>query len=140
MFKLSFLSLFVLSFQSIFAQQAADTTNNATSGARIEFSNDTYDFGDIFQGDQVEHVFTFKNTGNAPLVLQGVITTCGCTAPKWPKEPIAPGEEGEIKILFNSSGRMGWQNKIITVRSNAYNADLRLKISAMVIPSKKRGG
>lgn len=110
-----------------------------TNVAEIFFETDSHEFGDIFQGDKVQHTFSFTNTGNAPLVLSGVLTTCGCTAPVWPKEPILPGDSGDITIVFNSTGRVGWQNKIITVRSNAQVGDVRLKISAMVLPSKKKG-
>lgn len=118
------------------AQQANDDSTQA-NGASISFSEMQHDFGDIHQGDVVEHIFQFENTGDKPLVLNNVLTTCGCTAPEWPKEPIASGEKGEIKVVFNSSGKMGRQNKIITVRSNSEGSDRRLKIIAMVLPKKE---
>ncbi|MDZ7606384.1 MAG: DUF1573 domain-containing protein [Cyclobacteriaceae bacterium] len=85
----------------------------------------------------MEHIFSFKNTGSGPLVIQNVLSTCGCTAPEWPKEPIDAGAEGKIKIVFNSKGKIGRQNKVITVRSNARDGDGRLFITAMVLPKKK---
>lgn len=90
-----------------------------TSGPAITFEEKTYEFGDIHQGDVVEHTFKFTNTGDTPLVITNVTTTCGCTAPKWPKEPIQAGDEGEILVKFNSRGKRGVQNKPITVYSNA---------------------
>ncbi|NME72199.1 DUF1573 domain-containing protein [Flammeovirga aprica] len=90
-----------------------------TAGPVITFEEKTYEFGDIHQGDVVEHTFKFSNTGDTPLVITNVTTTCGCTAPKWPKEPIQPGDSGEILVKFNSRGKRGVQNKPITVYSNA---------------------
>ncbi|MCC5932005.1 MAG: DUF1573 domain-containing protein [Cyclobacteriaceae bacterium] len=129
---LLFLFRLLLPVEMVHAQAQANVPD-------ISFETDSHEFGDIFQGDKVQHTFSFTNNGNAPLVLNGVLTTCGCTAPVWTKEPVLPGEEGKITIVFNSAGRVGWQNKIITVRSNAESGDVRLKISAMVLPSKKKG-
>jgi hypothetical protein len=100
----------------------------------IKFTKNTHDFGDIYQGDVSTHTFTFTNTGNAPLILANVQTTCGCTAPEWTKDPILPGAEGSIKVVYNSSGKMGKQNKIITVYSNASNSEERLSIIVNVLP------
>ena len=61
-------------------------------------------------------------------------TTCGCTAPEWPREPIAPGKTAKIKVVFNSAGKMGMQNKVITVMSNAVNNPERVKIVTNVMP------
>jgi hypothetical protein len=109
----------------------AQTTDNKPV---IKFTKNTHDFGDIYQGDVSTHTFTFTNTGNAPLILANVQTTCGCTAPEWTKDPILPGAEGSIKVVYNSSGKMGKQNKIITVYSNASNSEERLSIIVNVLP------
>ncbi|ANQ50463.1 DUF1573 domain-containing protein [Flammeovirga sp. MY04] len=101
-------------------------------GPIITFAESTYEFGDIHQGDVVEHTFKFTNTGDAPLVIINVSTTCGCTAPKWPKEPIAAGEEGEIIVKFNSRGKRGVQNKPITIQSNA-KSPTRISITTNVL-------
>lgn len=105
-----------------------------TDGARIEFKEDNYDFGEIEQGNKAEHLFSFKNTGNIPLVISNILTTCGCTAPSWPKEPIPPGGSGVIKVIFNSTGKMGKQNKVITVFSNSINQKDQVTIQANIIP------
>jgi len=85
----------------------------------FEFLEETYDFGEIIEGDKPTHEFKFTNTGNTPLIIAGVKASCGCTTPQWPKTPIAPGEEAVIKAIYNSKGRMGKFNKAIRITSNA---------------------
>jgi len=114
--------LLAIAAQGFVLQASAQTA--AANGAVITFEKKTHDFGDIVQGDKVEQVFKFTNTGNEPLIITNVQVTCGCTTPKgWPRDPIAPGGKGEITIAFNSAGKMGKQNKVVTVVSNATNAD-----------------
>ncbi|MEM1408852.1 MAG: DUF1573 domain-containing protein [Bacteroidota bacterium] len=117
------------------AQEAA-TTEASMQGAVITFEEDKFDFGDIYQGDKVEHIFKFENTGNEALIITNVQTTCGCTAPNWPRDPVAPGQEAEIKVVFNSAGKMGIQNKVITIVSNATNPMNRVSIVTNVLPKK----
>ena len=114
------LLIVVMAFADLgFAQQSA--TQN---GPIITFEKKTHDFGDIIQGDKVEETFKFANTGTEPLILTNVQVTCGCTTPKgWPRDPILPGGKGELTIAFNSAGKMGKQNKVVTVVSNAINSD-----------------
>lgn len=104
-------------------------------GSRITFEEESHDFGDISQGDKLEYVYVFENTGTEPLILSNVLTTCGCTATDWPRDPIAPGKSGEINVTFNSSGKMGKQNKVITVISNAVNSQERIKLITNVLPA-----
>lgn len=93
-------------------------------GAVITFEKKTHDFGDILQGDKPEHTYYFTNTGNEPLIITNVQVQCGCTTPKgWARDPIPPGGKGEITIAFNSAGKMGKNNKAVTVISNATNGD-----------------
>lgn len=127
-----FLSFFLV--QSVIAQET-EIDGNA-DGPRIAFVEDTKDFGDITQGDKVSHTFEFENTGNEPLILSNVLTTCGCTATSWPREPITPGETANIEVSFNSAGKMGRQNKVVTIVSNALNAQERVKLITNVLPSK----
>ena len=109
-----------LAFQS-FAQEKKATQKN---GAVITWEKKTHDFGNIIQGDKVEHTFYFTNTGNEPLIISNVQVTCGCTTPKgWPRDPIPPGAQGEITVSFNSSGKMGMQNKPVTLITNAVNPE-----------------
>ena len=114
------LLIVVIAFATLgFAQQSAPK-----NGPVITFEKKTHDFGDIVQGDKVEETFKFANTGTEPLILTNVQVTCGCTTPKgWPRDPILPGGKGELTVAFNSAGKMGKQNKVVTVVSNAVNSD-----------------
>ncbi len=113
-------------------EKAPTTVMNPTSKSKLEFSETSHDFGEIIQGDKVSYVFKFKNTGSEPLVLSNVMTTCGCTATSWPRQPIPPNGSGEIAATFNSAGKMGKQNKYITVVSNASNGNQRVNIICYV--------
>jgi len=123
------------------AKPAANTTAPAQAApaedkATLVFDKNSHDFGDINSGDVVSHSFKFKNTGKAPLILTNVQVTCGCTAPKWPKEPILPGKSSVIEVSFNSAGKSGKQNKVITVTSNATNATEYLTIISNIAAPK----
>ncbi|MBR9860520.1 DUF1573 domain-containing protein [bacterium] len=100
--------------------------------SKIEFEKKTHDFGEFEEGIQATTVFKFKNTGNAPLVLNAVTPSCGCTSPSWTKEPVAPGEEGEIKVVYNSKGRPGQFTKTITVKHNGEGGTVFLNIRGVV--------
>jgi len=97
------------------------------------FEETEYNFGDIKEGDLAEHIFSFKNSGNAPIVIDQVRASCGCTTPEWPKEPIMPGETSSIKAVFNSKGRPGNVYKTITITSNATETTKTLKLRGQVI-------
>ena len=88
-------------------------------GPSIVFEESKYDFGSVMQGGMVDHVFKFKNTGTQPLVISNIGVSCGCTTPEWTKDPVMPGKSGTISAHFNSAGKMGMQNKVLTIESNA---------------------
>jgi len=101
--------------------------------AKIEFTQENHDYGEIpFKGDGACE-FAFRNTGKTPLVLTHVKSTCGCTIPKWPSEPIMAGEQGIIKVSYDTQ-RVGTFNKSIYVYSNASNGVQRLYIRGSVKP------
>ena len=108
--------------------------DDSAAYAQIKFEKSSHNFGEVHQGEKVEKVFIFKNTGTIPLLLSNVLSTCGCTIPEWPKEPIPPGEEREIKVVFDATAKIGRQNKVITIRSNSKDGDCQIRISAMVLP------
>ena len=91
-------------------------------GVIIHLLEDTFDFGDVMEGSVVSHTFVFKNTGKKPLVIYEVNASCGCTTPTWSKEPVAPGETGELKVDFDSKFKNGPFSKFVQLRSNAHNA------------------
>ena len=84
----------------------------------LSFDKDVYDFGKIKEGEKVSYSYTFTNTGKSALIVSNATATCGCTIPKWSQEPIKPGEKGVIKVIFDSKGKTGLQNKTITVIAN----------------------
>lgn len=114
-----------------FSQEAKPAAK--LNGPILTFEKNTHDFGDIYQGDKVEQVFKFTNTGNEPLIITNIQVTCGCTAPEWPRQPIPPGGKGEIKIGFNSAGKMGRQNKTVTVISNSANEDTTISFVTNIL-------
>jgi hypothetical protein len=134
--KLSLILLALVLSVQLFAQNTNEKKASAT-GPAITFLESSFDFGDIYQGDKVTHIFKFENTGTEPLILSNVSTTCGCTAPNWPRDPIAPGKTGELTVTFNSAGKLGLQNKVITIFSNAVNSQERVKIITNILPAKK---
>ena len=109
-----------------------------TAGPIIAWDKSTHDFGDVTQGDKVEHVFKLKNAGTEPLVITNVQVTCGCTTPKgWARDPIAPGQSSELTIVFNSAGKYGKQEKVVSIVSNAVNTDgIQILFSANVVEKK----
>ena len=106
-------------------------------GAKMKFEKTEHDFGTINEGDVVETVFNFTNNGKSELIISKAKASCGCTVPEWPKEPIMPGESGEIKVKFNSKRKPNLQQKQITLETNTDNGKEIIKIRAMVIPEKK---
>jgi len=98
----------------------------------ITFTKTEFDFGKILQGEVVSYTFHFTNTGNVPLIITSVEKSCGCTASDYPREPIAPGEGGDIKITYDSKGHFGFQTKTVTVNSNAIPSATTLRIKAEV--------
>ena len=118
------LAFFALVAGGATAQERAKTkvgapSEQAVSGPALTFEESEYNFGDIVQGDVVEHTFKFKNTGTQPLIIERVDVTCGCTTPAWTKEPVMPGKTGIVTAKFNSAGKLGQQKKAITVHSNS---------------------
>jgi hypothetical protein len=110
------------------------------SGAVISWDKAAYDFGDVFQGEKIEHTFKFTNTGSKDLVITNVEVTCGCTTPKgWPRDPIAPGGSGELTIAFNSAGKIGKQNKVVTITSNSVGTSNQVMFTANVLHKKDSG-
>lgn len=98
----------------------------------LTFDKNEFDFGKILQGEVVSYTFHFKNTGNAPLLITNVEKSCGCTASDYPREPIQPGESGEIKITYDSKGHHGFQSKVLIVKSNTMPSQTAIRIKAEV--------
>lgn len=93
---------------------------NKKAAPKAEFVSGVHDFGKIKESDgNVTCTFKFKNIGDAPLIIQRVQATCGCTSPSYTKEPVLPGKEGEIKVVYSAAGNVGAFEKRLTVFTNA---------------------
>ncbi len=100
-------------------QRRTDFAEFIDNPTEMSFEEMEHDFGTVKEGDQVKHVFKFKNTGDQNLILINVKGSCGCTVPEdWPKHPIAPGETGEISVNFDSQGRVGNVKKSVRIEAN----------------------
>lgn len=104
----------------------------------IKFDNMDHDFGDIESGTKAEHTYKFTNEGTADLVVSNVKASCGCTVPSYTQTPVKPGDSGEIKVTFDSSGKSGNQSKQVTVTLNTEKGTEVLNFKANVVP--KAGG
>lgn len=102
--------------------------------AKIEFDKVKYGFGTVNEGDIVNHVFKFKNTGKIPLIISNARSTCGCTVPKWPKEPIEPGQSGEIPVKFDTKSKPNNQSKEVTITANTYPKETKIYVFGNVTP------
>lgn len=115
------------------AQQNTLTTSKpGEEGSFGWVKGSEHDFGKIPQGTPVTTTFEFTNTGKSPIVISNVKSSCGCTAPDYSKEPIAPGKKGFVKATFNAAS-MGVFNKSLTVVSNANEKDVYLTIKGEVV-------
>ncbi|WP_299103798.1 DUF1573 domain-containing protein [uncultured Tenacibaculum sp.] len=104
----------------------------------ISFDREVHDFGTVPEGEVVKTTFIVTNTGKSDLVITNAQATCGCTVPEWPKNtPIKPGETGEIKVSFNTSGKPNKQSKSVTLYTNTKAGREVVKITGMVTPKKK---
>ena len=119
--NISFLIVFMASFVMAYAQ-----------GPQLTFESNVIDYGTIEKGSDGIRVFRFTNTGDAPLIIEKVYSSCGCTIPKKPEAPIAPGKQGEIQVKYDTN-RLGPIRKTVTVNSNATDQKtVALKIKGTV--------
>ena len=116
---------------SLVAQDDAVTETPAIDGPQMEFVETTVDYGTIEQGSDPYRMFTFTNTGNAPLVITNAKGSCGCTVPTYPKEPIPPSETSEIKVRYDTN-RVGPFTKRVTLTTNMGEEQIVLTIKGKV--------
>ncbi|MAL58487.1 MAG: hypothetical protein CMC14_00415 [Flavobacteriaceae bacterium] len=119
----------------VFVALVALVSFAAQAQAKIEFKSDTIDYGEIAKGSDGVRVFEFTNTGSEPLIISDVKSSCGCTVPEKPKDPIAPGKNGQIKVKYDTN-RVGPIRKTVTVYSNATEPIKALKIKGEVLDGK----
>lgn len=117
---------------------AGVTVAQAQKTAKMEFKSETIDYGEIKKGSDGIRIFEFKNIGDAPLVIEDVKSSCGCTVPKKPEEPILPGKTGQIEVKYDTK-RVGPIRKTVTVYSNADESVKSLKIKGTVVDTPTDG-
>jgi LEA14-like dessication related protein len=120
--------------QPVPANVSTVATADPSSLGQFGFSEMEYDFGTISEGKVVEHLFKFTNEGQAPLVISNITASCGCTSPDWTKTPIKPGEEGFVKVVFNSTAKTGTQAPTVTIQANTNPNVTRLRLKGNVTP------
>ena len=118
------------------------TASGEQSDAKLpvfDFSVDKHDFGIIKQGEKISYAFKFKNAGKGDLVITSASGSCGCTVAEYPKDPIAPGKESVINIVFDSEGKQGMQLKTVTLLANTIPNTKVLTITGeVIVPEKKK--
>lgn len=135
-----------LVFASCSDNSAAENSNAETTvnGVKMkplttmQWIDSVQKYGDIKEGQKLAVSFRFKNTGNNPLVIESVAPSCGCTVADYPKEPIAPGKEGEITGEFDSNGREGLQHKELTIKANTPDISNNVYFEVNVIPNNNK--
>ena len=106
-----------------------------TNGAEFSFLETSVKFPDTKEGEVLKHTFTFRNTGDEPLLITGYKVACSCTQIEYPEAPIAPGKKAQIKMIFNTKGKYGFQKRKIELESNVKKKTL-LSFKVFVIPSE----
>ncbi len=117
----------------IYDDAAKQTDEARKDSTTVQIIDSVYNFGKVADGEKVEYNYRFVNSGTKPLVIDRASASCGCTVPEKPEKPIMPGDTGFIKVVFNSSGRVGLVDKNITVISNSKPEFPRLLLTGEVI-------
>lgn len=110
------------------ANEVTDTINVA----KMEFESTSHEFGEVEAGEIVTHTFSFTNTGKVPLLISDARSTCGCTVPEWSEDLIHPGQEGEIKVRFNTTNMLRSQRKPVTITANTYPSETKVYLNGYV--------
>jgi len=138
-----FMCLFIVSCRNINKNNEGNNNSNqpviidTSKLAVFYFEEDEHDFGKITQGEKVSFSFKFKNIGSSDLIITDAKGSCGCTVADYPKEPIAPNNEGFINVTFNTEGKKGFQSKAITLRANIKEEVKVLKVKAQIYPQEE---
>lgn len=114
------------------AEGPVDTVNVA----KMAFMETFFDFGEVQEGEIVKHTYQFTNAGRVPLIITDARSTCGCTVPTWPKEPIEPGDSGVISVEFNTKSKYREQKKPIIITANTYPARTTVYLEGFVNPEE----
>lgn len=113
---------------------SADAPIDTINVAKMSFDSDTYNFGTVDEGDIVKHSYEFTNNGKVPLLISNARSSCGCTIPDWPREPIEPGDSRQISVKFDTKDKPRDQTKTITITANTYPSTTKLFLTGYVNP------
>jgi len=125
----------VLTFSLTINAQATLEAPSPTT--EIEFVEDIFNFGVIGNGEVVQNVFEFENTGDEPLIITNAKGSCGCTVPRWPKDPIMPGESASLLVRFDSKSKKGMQSKRISITANTEPVITYLTLKGKVLSKEE---
>lgn len=133
------ISVFTYLFSLIALTSPVDNTpTNLEEPKDIEWKKTSHDFGEIVQGTKAKHIFTFINKGTQPIVINTATASCGCTVPSFSKEPVAPGAQGSVTAVFDSSNKSGNFSKNITVVTNLGESHLFIKGNIIIEQAKPK--
>lgn len=110
----------------------ADGTLDTAGMAQLRFDESRYAFGRVDEGAIVEHRFAFRNTGASPLTITNASSSCGCTIPRWPREPVGAGDTASIYVRFDTEGKAGPQTKTVTLTANAFPNKTEVALTGVV--------
>lgn len=116
------------------SQPQTPTVDPNQPKTNMSFDKTNYDFGTVNEGEVVKHTFKFRNTGKEPLIISNAQGSCGCTVPKWPREPIAPGASSEITVEFNSDKKTGKRDQQVTITANTNPPTTIVRLTGDVTP------
>ena len=133
---LAFTSCDVRHNEKISDEAAARLEQALKDTTTVQLIDSVYDFGSRTEGDKIAYSFRFVNSGKKPLLITGTHAGCGCTQPEKPENPVNPGDTGVIKVVFDSKGKSGKQEKFITVASNARPIFPDLLLKGEIVPKK----
>ena len=115
-------------------QAVVERSSNDANASEITFDFDSYDYGEVVDGEVVEVDFNFTNTGNSNLIIFNASASCGCTVPEYPQnENIKPGESSSLKVRFDTSGKPGKQMKTVTLTTNTNSGKKLIRINGFVL-------
>ncbi len=118
---------------AIIRNPVAESVQDSVDAATMEFVETEYLFGEVDEGTVIRHTFDFTNTGKVPLLITDARSTCGCTVPSYPKEPVAPGQSGTVEVVFNTAHKYGRQRKPVTLTANTYPSMTTVYVDGTVI-------
>lgn len=134
----TFLVLLMSSVLCMAVATAQDMVSTSSITTTVQFEEPLFNFGKIEQGEKIMNVFKFINTGTEPYLITNAKGSCGCTVPKFPKEPIMPGETGELHVRFDSKGKSGAQSKRVTLTGNTETANIYLTIKGEILVAEDK--